>query len=109
LDNDGDMDLITPNQSGTGMICVLWNSICDCEPGEVDETPPVNILDVVYIINYLYKNGPNPQPYEICNSDADCDCSTNILDVVFLINFLYKNGPSPCSCEQWYNSCGALK
>lgn len=28
----------------------------DC--GDVDGNPPVNILDIVYLINYKYKDGP---------------------------------------------------
>jgi hypothetical protein len=53
----------------------------------------LNILDVVYLINYLYKMGPGPSPPEA--ADVNEDTLLNILDVVHLINFLYKNGPVP--------------
>ena len=83
-------------------------AVCDCEPGEVDAVPPINILDIVYLINFRYKNGPEPIPYDLCNGDPNKDCMVNILDIVYLINFKYKNGPSPITCEEWVQECGAL-
>ena len=40
-----------------------WQSFilnCDCQPGECDGIEPINILDIVYLINYIYKSGPEP-------------------------------------------------
>ena len=83
---------------------------CDCEPGEADGTPPINILDIVYIINYKYKEGPAPVPYALCSADARCeDCIVNILDIVYIINYKYKEGPPPCTCEEWMTTCGPLQ
>ena len=53
----------------------------------------VNILDVTFLINYLYKDGTSPYP--IIMGDIDGSCSINILDVTYLINYLYKSGPAP--------------
>jgi hypothetical protein len=80
--------------------------VCDCIPGDADGSGNHNLLDATHIINYLYKNGPAPTPYQICSGDADCDCKVNLLDVTYLINYLYKNGNPPCSCEQWLINCG---
>ena len=81
---------------------------CDCVPGEADGSGIHNILDVSYIISYLYKSGPTPIPYETCSADADCDCIVNILDVTYIIDYLYKNGPEPCPCAAWVGGCGPL-
>jgi hypothetical protein len=73
------------------------NCVCCDEPGDADNNGVLNILDVTYIINYLYKNGPEP----VCPDEADPDknCAPNILDVTYIINYLYKNGPPPeCGC-----------
>jgi len=53
----------------------------------------VNALDVTYLINFLYKQGPQPP----CFSQGDCNGNgiINALDVTYLINFLYKHGPAP--------------
>ena len=79
---------------------------CDCEPGNCNGDGVTNILDVTYMINFLYKSGPAPIPYALCSADPNCDCIANILDITYLINFLYKGGPPPCSCQQWLSSCG---
>jgi len=79
---------------------------CDCEPGNCNGDNSINILDIVYLINYKYKSGPPPIPYDTCSGDANCDCRVDILDIVKLINYKYKEGPAPCTCEEWLTACG---
>jgi hypothetical protein len=62
--------------------------------GDVNGDRQVTIVDVVYLINYLFKNGPEPIPVE--SGDVNCDDNVDIVDVVYLINYLFKNGPPPC-------------
>ncbi|UCD95338.1 MAG: hypothetical protein JSU69_04615, partial [Candidatus Zixiibacteriota bacterium] len=62
--------------------------------GDAVGSNTINLLDVTIIINYLYKEGPEPYPLE--SSDANCDGNINILDVTYIINYLYKHGPEPC-------------
>jgi len=61
--------------------------------GDVNGDWSVNILDITYLINYLYKDGPSP--IDMNNGDPDAGCAVNILDVTYLINYLYKGGPEP--------------
>ena len=63
--------------------------------GDANGDGVIDIGDVVYLINYLYKNGSAPVPLE--NGDANCDSSVDVGDVVYLINYLFKGGPEP-SC-----------
>ena len=57
----------------------------------------IDMADVLFLINYLYKGGPAPDPLEI--GDVTCDGEVNIEDVLFLINYLYRGGPAPpASC-----------
>lgn len=79
---------------------------CDCIPGEANGNGLINILDITYLINYLYKGGPAPTPYTLCSGDANCDCTVNILDITYLIAYLYREGPPPCTCEEWLINCG---
>jgi len=62
-------------------------------PGDADYSGAVNILDATYLINYLYKDGPEPPI--VNQGDPDASCAINILDVTYLINYLYKDGPAP--------------
>ncbi len=67
--------------------------VCDWICGDVDGIEAINILDIVYIINYKYKSGPEPDPME--SADVDGISPVNILDIVYLINYKYKSGPAP--------------
>jgi len=61
--------------------------------GDVNGDGHITISDVVYLINYLWKNGPPPTPYEA--GDTNCDGWVTLSDVVYLINYLYYGGPAP--------------
>ena len=62
--------------------------------GDVTGDGQINIGDVIYITNYLYKNGPIPDP--LTKGDVNCDGKIDLGDLVYLINYLYKSGPFPC-------------
>lgn len=61
--------------------------------GDVTGDGVINSADIIYLINYLYKGGPAPVPYESgdCNGDGTIDSA----DVVCLLNYLFKGGPPP--------------
>ncbi|PKK82687.1 MAG: hypothetical protein CVT49_12470 [candidate division Zixibacteria bacterium HGW-Zixibacteria-1] len=61
--------------------------------GDANDDESVNLLDITYLINYIYKSGPEPVPPEA--GDPDGNGLTNILDITYLINYLYKEGPMP--------------
>jgi hypothetical protein len=61
-------------------------------PGDATGDNVLNILDVTYIVNYIYKDGPEPQPV-LETADADGNGKINILDISRIVNYLYKNGP----------------
>ncbi|SYZ72712.1 exported hypothetical protein [Candidatus Zixiibacteriota bacterium] len=67
-------------------------TIGDFMRGDANGDGFINILDVSFIINYLYKGGPAPL---LIQGDANSNGSINILDVSYLINYLYKGGPPP--------------
>jgi plastocyanin len=75
----------------TGKVTVIEPLICMCGDANLDDL--INILDVVYIINFKYKSG-SPPAFPECN-DVNNDNNINILDIVFLINYKYKSGPAP--------------
>ena len=61
--------------------------------GDVNKDKQLNIGDVVYLINYLYRGGPQPIP--LSSGDVNCDGNVNIDDVVYLINYLFRAGQKP--------------
>jgi hypothetical protein len=67
---------------------------CDSECGDVDVSGGVDIDDVVFLITYIFSQGPAPQPLE--TGDVDLSGGVDIDDVVYLINFIFAGGPPPC-------------
>jgi hypothetical protein len=61
--------------------------------GDVNGDGKIDPGDVVYLINYLFREGPSPQPPAA--GDANGDCEVNAGDVVYLISYLFKGGPAP--------------
>ena len=64
--------------------------------GDPNGDQVIDILDIVYLIDYKYKGGPEPVNMDM--ADVDNDSQINILDIVYLINYKYKSGPDP-SCS----------
>lgn len=62
--------------------------------GNANGDGSINILDVTYLVSYLYKGGAAPVP--LAAGDPNCSGNLNILDVTYLISYLYKSGPAPC-------------
>ncbi len=54
-----------------------------------------DISDIMVLLNYLFKNGPAPNPLQ--NANVNCDGTINVSDVVCLMNYVYRGGPPPCS------------
>ena len=61
--------------------------------GDTDGDGVIDVLDIIYLITYLYKNGSAPQSSEVGN--VNCDEVVDIGDVVYLINYVLKEGPPP--------------
>jgi len=87
-DNDGDgwgnscdicPDIYNPSQE---IICGDSNADCG-----------LNVGDAVFLINYVFKSGPAPDP--VCVGDANGDAETNVGDAVYLINYVFNSGPAP--------------
>jgi hypothetical protein len=61
--------------------------------GDVNKDETIDVGDVVYLVNYLFKTGPACDPLAV--GDANCDSVVDVGDVVYLINYLFKGGPPP--------------
>jgi len=63
--------------------------------GDANADGVIDVGDIVYLINYLFKTEPAPSPLPA--GDATCDGNVDVGDIVYLINYLFKGGPPP-SC-----------
>jgi hypothetical protein len=86
---DGDMTAagdITYRTSITSGCCNI--------PGDANGNGSFDtIIEVTYIIKFLYRGGPAPRCME--QADVNGDGTVNIRDVTYLIGFLYVGGPRP--------------
>lgn len=61
--------------------------------GDANGDGRINIGDAVFLVEYLFKGGPAPDPLEA--GETNCDGAVNIGDVVFIIAYLFRGGPPP--------------
>ncbi len=66
--------------------------------GDVTLDGVIDLADVVFLINYIYRDGP--APYILILGDTNRDEVIDIGDVVLLINYLYQEGPPPISSSK---------
>jgi hypothetical protein len=69
--------------------------------GDANRDGSVSNSDVVYLVAYLFKGGPPPDP--LWKGEVNGDCSVSLSDIVYLISYLFKGGPPPVDCNV---SCG---
>jgi hypothetical protein len=79
-------DQVDSNGDGIGDAC---DYIC----GDASGDEAINVGDAVYIISYVFKGGPAPDP--LCAGDANGDETVNIGDAVYLIDYIFREGPAP--------------
>jgi hypothetical protein len=62
-------------------------------PGDINDDSLVDLGDIVYEINYLFREGA----YPLCLDCADLNgtCNIEVGDVVYMVNYLFRNGPTP--------------
>src|SRR4030042_2315515 len=60
--------------------------------GDANQDGAILVADVVYLVNYLFKGGPEPW---LLLSDVNNDEKVTVSDVVYLVNYLFKGGPVP--------------
>ncbi len=81
----------------------LISSICgldylDPPCGDANGDGSINVGDVVYLQNYVFNNGPAPDP--LSSGEVNGDGSVNLGDVIYLNNHVWCNGLPP-RCFYW--------
>lgn len=78
-------------------LCDFFNGGLSWGCGDVNSDGRINILDIIFLINLKYKDGPLPNILEF--GDINNDTLIDILDIIYFINYIYKEGPQP-DCPQ---------
>lgn len=84
--SDGEIYRIVRDDGGT-----------DCDVtigcGDVNESGTVDLLDILFLIDYKFKDGPAPNNPDL--GDVNSDGGINLLDILAMIDFKFKNGDPP--------------
>lgn len=93
-------------------VVVLLADTCNDLPtnpiGDANGSGASDIDDTIYLIVYIFVDGPAPTPYLTASGDINCDCQVDIDDVVGSICYIFECGGPWCSCEEWVAVCGDL-
>lgn len=90
----GQSTAIGPSLSSHFVVKAGFVYMTAARSGDVNADGFVSISDVVYVINYIFASGPEPQPY--LAGDVNCDGMVSISDAVYLISYIFAGGPLPC-------------
>ena len=63
--------------------------------GDTNDDGTLNISDVVWLMNYVFREGPEPMPF-LMNGDNNCDATVDVSDATYMINYIFTYGPPPC-------------
>jgi hypothetical protein len=75
-------------------------SCCIVNRGNVNNDPDdiVNVVDITYLVNYLFREGPSPVCMPEANVNGDPLELVNVVDLTYLVNYLFRGGSPPPSC-----------
>jgi hypothetical protein len=78
----------------------IQHTCCVNRRGNVNNDPndAVNIVDITYLANFFFKQGPAPVCREEANANGDASRSINIVDLTYLVGYLFRGGAQPPLC-----------
>jgi hypothetical protein len=63
-----------------------------------DANDALNISDMVYLVNFLFFQGPAPVCWDEGNVDGSPDQVIDITDLTYIVSYLFMGGPTPPPC-----------
>ncbi len=105
-DSNGEIYIISLNGTvyrivpeGGATVCNS-SECCQGIRGNVDNDilDAVDISDLIYIVDFIFTNGPDPACTEEANADSDALEAIDISDLIYIVDFIFTGGPAPIDC-----------
>ncbi len=64
----------------------------EIKPGDINGEGHINLGDIIYLVNYLFKNGSEPVNKQM--ADVNVDCVIDLSDLLNIVSYVFKSGPS---------------
>jgi len=61
--------------------------------GDANGDNSLNLADIIFNVNYVFKGGTAPSP--ICRGNDNADGGVNLADIIYKVNYVFKGGPAP--------------
>ncbi|HOP07356.1 MAG TPA: C1 family peptidase [candidate division Zixibacteria bacterium] len=73
---------------------------CQGITGNINNDPDqiIDISDLVYLVNYMFNDGPEPPCLPEASVDGDIFQVIDIGDLVYLVSYMFSDGPAPTIC-----------
>lgn len=75
-----------------------YNSCCIGIRGNADNDPlnDINVADLIFLVDFLFKGGPSPE----CEEEANADGIgiINVADLSYLVDYVFRGGSAPPAC-----------
>ena len=81
------------NNSSADVFCCNHDGI----RGDANFDNELNVTDLVFLVNFLFKGGDEPPCFE--EADVDKDGNIIVTDLTYMVNFLFKGGFVPSLCD----------
>jgi len=63
------------------------------QDGDLNGDGDIDLEDVIYFVNYIFHDGPPPNP--LAAGDINGDCFITVADIIYLANYILNHGPAP--------------
>ena len=73
---------------------IPWS--CCVVRGDVDHGGDINVVDLIYLVDYIFFGGPPPPCFE--EGDVDGVTAINVADLTYLVEYIFFAGPPPPPC-----------